>query len=202
MLRLRGLRRIGLEPTDLELESGSCIAIEGPSGSGKSLLLRAIADLDPNEGEVSLDGVGRETLPAPEWRRRVTYLSAEPGWWAPRPKDHFQDWQSATGLIEELGLSVELGERPLRLLSTGERLRLALARSLLIEPRVLLLDEPTGPLDSEAKAAVEALLRERMRLGVSLLLVTHDAEQAMRLAEYRCRMEAGLLTCGRAETCI
>lgn len=198
MLRLRGLRRVGLEPTDLELESGSCIAIEGPSGSGKSLLLRAIADLDPNEGEVSLDGVVRETLPAPEWRQRVTYLSAEPGWWAPRPKDHFQDWQVATGLIERLGLSTELGERPLRLLSTGERLRLAMARSLLLEPRVLLLDEPTGPLDSEAKAAVEGLLCEKMQLGVSLLLVTHDAEQALRLAKGRCRMEAGLLTCGEA----
>ena len=194
MLILRRLSRSGLHPTSLDLESGSCATIEGPSGSGKTLLLRAIADLDPSEGEVRLDGVLRETVPGPEWRRRVGYLSAEPGWWAPRAQDHFTDWQSALPLLEKMELSLDLGERPLRLLSTGERLRLALARSLLINPRVLLLDEPTGPLDSAAKASVEDLLRERLEGGTSLILVTHDPEQAARLAGQRYRMDGGRLS--------
>ena len=62
--------------------AGECIAVTGPSGSGKSLFLRMIADLDPSEGEVFLDGAERRSLPAPAWRRRVVYIAAEPGWWS------------------------------------------------------------------------------------------------------------------------
>src|SRR3954451_6859003 len=64
------------------LKAGECIALQGSSGVGKSLLLRAIADLDPNDGVVKLDGMPREAMPAPLWRKQVTYVAAEPGWWA------------------------------------------------------------------------------------------------------------------------
>lgn len=76
-LRLVGLRPKGLEPIDLEVRAGELVFLSGPSGSGKSLLLRAIADLDPHVGEVLIDGVPRSALSAPEWRLRVGLLPAE-----------------------------------------------------------------------------------------------------------------------------
>jgi len=66
-----------------------------PSGAGKSLLLRAIADLDPNEGTVKLDGMLREAVPAPHWRSQVTYVAAEPGWWGDTVQEHFTAWHQA-----------------------------------------------------------------------------------------------------------
>src|SRR5262252_689372 len=92
LLQVRDLRTDLLKSASFSLSAGECIAISGPSGSGKTLLLRAIADLDPNEGMVSLDGHDRSTVPGPEWRRRVDYLPAEPGWWADIVGEHFANW--------------------------------------------------------------------------------------------------------------
>ena len=90
MLKIRHLTRPGIEPVDLELAKGQCTALSGPSGAGKSILMRVSADLDPNEGEVSLNGRSRESIPAPSWRRQVVYVPAEAGWWADRVGDGLQ----------------------------------------------------------------------------------------------------------------
>ncbi len=193
MLDVRGLRRAGLGPVDLTLAAGECVALSGPSGAGKSLLLRAIADLDPNDGEVSLDGTAREAVAAPAWRRQVTYLAAESAWWDDRVAAHFDDPAAARPLAQMLGLPAAAMDWPVPRLSTGERQRLALARALALSPRVLLLDEPTAALDPEAAAAVEAVLRQRLGQGGAILLVTHDAAQARRLAGRGFRVEAGIL---------
>jgi ABC-type iron transport system FetAB ATPase subunit len=87
-LRLEGVRPRVLEPVDLAVGAGELVVLSGPSGSGKSLLLRAVADLDPHEGEVWLDGLARSSLPAPEWRRRVGLLPAESHWWDEKVRDH------------------------------------------------------------------------------------------------------------------
>lgn len=73
-LQARALRGAHSGPFDLDLAPGRCTVLSGPSGIGKSLLLRMLADLDPNQGRVSLAGVDRESLPASTWRRLVTYL--------------------------------------------------------------------------------------------------------------------------------
>ena len=78
-------------------------------------------------------------------------------------------------------------------LSTGEKQRLCLIRALLHDPRALLLDEPTGPLDGQSATQVETLLKERMAAGVAIMLVTHDPDLADRLARQRYRMQAGRL---------
>jgi len=193
MLKIVNLARPGLEPVSFQLDAGECIALRGPSGAGKSLLLRAIADLDPNEGEVILDGTPRDRIPAPSWRRRVGYVPAEPGWWSERLADHFQDWESQAGPARRLQVSPGVVERRVSQLSTGERQRLALLRALEHRPEVLLLDEPTGPLDEETTAAVEALLREKQSNGLAILWVTHDKRQAERVATRRFWIDRGRL---------
>jgi putative ABC transport system ATP-binding protein len=192
-LLVKGLRSAFAGPFELNLDKGACAAITGPSGSGKSLFLRMIADLDPNEGEIWLNRRERASMPAPEWRKQVTYVSAESGWWADTVIEHF----SATARREVAALSARLGVRPDLLdapvaqLSTGEKQRLSLVRALLPNPPVLLLDEPTGPLDEDSVTQVEALLHERLAAGTAILLVTHSPAQAERLGVQRYRMMAG-----------
>ena len=181
-------------PFNLALGAGEAIAITGPSGAGKSVLLRMIADLDPHEGVVTLDGADRLTMPAPEWRRRVAYLAAEPGWWHDDAAAHFTDRARAEALMPELALDSALLDQPVHRLSTGERMRLALIRTLLNDPAVLLLDEPTGALDPAATRLAETMLQARLAAGAALIIVTHEIEQAVRLDARRFHLEAGRLT--------
>src|SRR5438094_3327582 len=81
MLQVRDLQTSILKPASFSLSAGEALAVRGPSGAGKTLLLRAVADLDPNEGLVTLDGRERSIFAGPEWRRLVGYVPAEPGWW-------------------------------------------------------------------------------------------------------------------------
>jgi UDP-glucose/iron transport system ATP-binding protein len=194
-LLLKQLRTGLAGPFELSLETGSCAAITGPSGSGKSLFLRMIADLDPNQGEVWLNGRERASMPAPEWRRQATYVSAESGWWADLVIEHFPaDRRNETATLStRLGLRADILQAPVAQLSTGEKQRLSLVRALVRNPPVLLLDEPTGPLDEDSVVRLEALLGERMASGTSILLVTHDPGQAVRLGNQRYRMLAGRL---------
>ncbi|MFY9954959.1 ABC transporter ATP-binding protein [Bradyrhizobium sp.] len=194
-LLVKKLRSEFAGPFELSLDIGTCAAITGSSGSGKSLFLRMIADLDPNEGEVWLNQRERASMSAPAWRKQVTYVSAESGWWTDRVIEHFavNRRNEVAALAARLGLRVNLLDAPIAQLSTGEKQRFSLIRAVLPDPPVLLLDEPTGPLDEESVVRVEALLRERMAMGASILLVTHDPNQAERLGNQRYRMAAGHL---------
>jgi ABC-type iron transport system FetAB ATPase subunit len=152
-IRIVNLRSHLAGPFELELDTGECLAIVGPSGSGKSLFLRMVADLDPNQGEVFLDGVERRTLPAPAWRRKVVYSAAEPGWWHERVGDHFPDkaMDFARAMAPRLALDPALLDGQVVRLSTGERQRAALIRALALQSPVLLLDEATGALDEDVQ---------------------------------------------------
>ena len=167
--------------------------MRGPSGAGKSLLLRMIADLDENTGDALLYGQSRAAMSAPAWRRQVIYQAAEPAWWEPTAADHFAPEQqdSVAALLPRLGLNPTLLATEITRLSTGERQRMALLRSLAMRPRVLLLDEPTAALDSDSIQLVETLLREQLAAGLALVLVTHSEEQAERLADRRMQIAGG-----------
>ncbi len=181
MLEIKALNRLHIGPVNLSLANGEVVAITGPSGSGKSVLLRAIADLDPNTGSLRTQSGARAEMPAPAWRRKVAYLPAESGWWADSVADHFES-PSEVGLAS-LGLSDEAMGWDVARLSSGERQRLAFLRLLEHAPDVLLLDEPTAPLDAENTALFEARLKRCIASGVSVVLVTHDPAQAARVAD-------------------
>jgi putative ABC transport system ATP-binding protein len=189
-LRIVAMRSRLAGPFDLALGAGECLAITGPSGSGKSLFLRMVADLDPNQGEVFLDGVERRSLPAHEWRRKVVYNAAEPGWWHEAVADHFDAvaMNFARATAPRLALAAALLDAQVTQLSTGERQRTALLRGLALRSPVLLLDEPTGALDEASTTLVEDVLRERLAAGVTIAMVTHSAAQAGRLGHRHLRM--------------
>ncbi|WP_082837264.1 ATP-binding cassette domain-containing protein [Labrenzia sp. OB1] len=193
MLTIEKLRTSLVGPVDLALAKGSFTAISGPSGAGKSLLLRAIADLDLSHGSLMLEGTEREKMPAPVWRRQVSFVPAESGWWAEDVRDHFTDAPDLESLLEAVGLKDALCWQVSRL-STGERQRLALIRALQLGPKVLLLDEPTSALDPPSVARVEILMKDFTASGCAILFVTHDPDQPDRLGARHLYMEKGRLS--------
>ncbi|MDB5956522.1 ABC transporter ATP-binding protein [Ramlibacter sp.] len=193
MLEIREMRRLHVGPVSLRLGSGSCVSIEGASGSGKSVLLRMVADLDPHEGDCFLDGHACTATSAPAWRRMVTYVPADSGWWHERVGDHFARTADLPQLLAAVGMDAAAAAWPVARLSTGERQRLALLRALHPGNRVLLLDEPTSGLDEQSRSQVEQLLRQLLDQGTAILLVTHDGALAQRMASERFEMRKGRL---------
>jgi len=184
MLEVKSLTSKLFGPLSLTLKDGQCVAILGKSGSGKSLFLRAVADLDPNDGQVLLNGTERARMTAYEWRRKVALVPAESGWWADTVGEHFDKTPEIfKALLSSLDLPPEILSWQVSRLSTGERQRLALVRALLLQPKVLMLDEPTATLDAQTTARVEAVIRQQLEKGVSVILITHEVQQAARLAD-------------------
>jgi ABC-type iron transport system FetAB ATPase subunit len=192
LLQINRLRRLMIGPVSLVLDEGDCLCISGASGSGKSLLLRAIADLDPHEGQVLLQGVPAEAIAPEVWRSRIGLLPPESSWWLPRVKNHFRDDMSL--LLEQIGLSDSILEQPVARLSSGERQRLALIRLLSHRPQVLLLDEPTANLDPVNTRRVESVITGYRRAHKGAVIwVSHDVEQVMRVANRYYEMSKGEL---------
>jgi putative ABC transport system ATP-binding protein len=181
-------------------EGASCIA--GPSGSGKSTLLRLLNRLsDPETGTVRYRGTDVRERDPLELRREVGLVPQLPALIEGSVEANLRFGPSlveaepdTSRLLELAGLDGSFAERDAAKLSVGEQQRVMLARALALEPRVLLLDEPTSALDAVARDAVEStLVHLRQRLQVSTVLVTHDLEQARRLADFVVRLEGGRL---------
>lgn len=191
-LEVRRLSGSVFRDADLCIAAGDCVALTGPSGSGKTVLLRAIADLDPNAGEVMLDGEPRSGFSPSAWRRALALVPAEPAWWGTRVGEHFPD--GGDPRLAVLGLPAEALDWDVARCSSGERQRLALLRALVLAPRALLLDEPTANLDADSRGQVESLIAEFRRNGGAVLWVTHDPEQALRVAGRRLLLAHGELS--------
>ena len=187
--------------SELTIDIGSgATAVLGPSGSGKSTLLRLLNRLsDPDAGTVRYRGDDVRSLDPLELRRRAVLVPQLP---APLPgavADNVRYGPKLAGrevdpepLLEMAGLGADFADRDAGRLSVGEQQRMMLARALALDPEVLLLDEPTAALDEEAKEGVEQTLADlRGRSGLSLVLVTHEAAQAERLAERVVRLAEG-----------
>lgn len=197
MLSVSGLRVPGLPPLGFEVPRGEVLGISGPSGSGKTRLLRALADLDPTPGAVSLDGAARDSLPAPEWRRRVGLLPAEPRYWGATAAAHFPEPPEAAA-FRSLGLDPALREADPATLSTGEKARVALLRLLARQPDALLLDEPGANLDRGNRERLLSRVRafregsDGRRRG--LVLWASHAEAELRFADTVLRLPEGTVT--------
>jgi ABC-type multidrug transport system ATPase subunit len=178
-LKLEALGCRSLNHLDLTLSSGQAAGITGPSGTGKSLLLRAMADLDPHEGRMWLDDVAADQILAPQWRFKVALLPAEAAWWFDTVGEHFEHWPPYG--LEQLGFDSGAMTWQVSHLSSGERQRLSLLRVLVNQPRVLLLDEPTANLDDTNTERAERLIDEYRRQHRPVIVwVSHDLEQLRR----------------------
>lgn len=188
-LNVTALRPHGCGPYSLHIAPGECVSLRGPSGSGKSLLLRAIADLDPHQGQVLLDNIPRSQLSGPQWRKQVGLLPADSQWWLDEVGAHFTNQNCPWFAL--LGFSHETMGWQVSRLSSGEKQRLALARLLMNTPQVLLLDEPTASLDPESAANVEQLIADYRRdTDAAVLWVSHDAQQAGRVGDRQLQLTA------------
>jgi putative ABC transport system ATP-binding protein len=196
-----------LNGLDLEIAHGEFVAITGPSGCGKSTLLHLLAALDrPDRGQLNVDGNDLMQLQHPNrYRREVVGLifqlhdllphltaqqNIEIAMFGTHRRRRAQRIR-ARQLLADVGLEGQWNRRPPQL-SGGERQRVAIARALANDPRVLLADEPTGSLDSQAVDQVLTLLRDlRTQREVTIVLVTHDmavagaADRLVRLRDGR-----------------
>ena len=123
--------------------------------------------------------------------RRPLIVAAEPGWWAETARPQFPEMDGVDELLEGLGLKLAQLDQDLHRLSTGERQRMALARAVIDDPPVILLDEPTGALDPESTTRVENLIKGLLKDGRVILFVSHDAAQIERLADRKFLIENG-----------
>ncbi|MCW3976343.1 MAG: ABC transporter ATP-binding protein [Candidatus Bathyarchaeota archaeon] len=185
-----------LQGVNLKVQRGDFLAILGPSGSGKSTLLNMIGALDkPTSGEVLIEGVDASTLsdnaladlrqeigfvfqffnliPRLTARENVELTMTIPGLGRDRRRKRAEE------LLETVGLSDRMNHKPAEL-SGGERQRVAIARALANNPKFLLMDEPTGNIDSKtAKEIVELVKKLNRDKGVTIIVVTHDQQIAL-----------------------
>jgi putative spermidine/putrescine transport system ATP-binding protein len=207
-VQLIGLqRRFGntnaLDGFTLTLEPGELVALLGPSGCGKTTALRVLAGFEmPDSGQVLVDGVDQSRIPAQKRDMGMVFQS-----YSLFPNMTAQDnvafglrmrkiggperQQRALELLELVGLESEAAKYPHQM-SGGQQQRIALARALAIEPKVLLLDEPLSALDAKVRVQLREQIRVlQTRLKITTLFVTHDQEEALSMADRVCVMRAG-----------
>lgn len=197
-----------LRGVSLTLAPGDRVAVEGPTGAGKTLLLRALALLDPlDEGRVLWRSRAVADAEVPRFRRRVAYLHQSPALLEGTVEDNLRapfafrvhrnrayDETRARELLAELGRDPSFLGKATHDLSGGERQVTALVRLLQLEPRILLLDEPTAALDPASVERVEDLLSRWVAGGDggrAYVWVSHDRQQAGRVGGRALRLEAG-----------
>lgn len=165
-----------------EVASGEIVAFAAPSGAGKTTLLRTLVRLaEPQAGQIRLAGTSIDAIPGPDLRRRVALVAQRPVLLGQTVADDLQlgaarplTPREAVDALEEVGLGAPFAERASAELSGGEAARVAVARALLMNPEVLLLDEPSAALDEAATRMLGAALRARADRGLAVVLVTHD----------------------------
>ena len=182
-----------LKPASFELDGGKTLVISGESGSGKTVLLRSLADLDEHQGEMFVRQQAASSMRGYEWRRSVALLPADSSWWHTRVADHFTEVDAEA--LCALGLRDNIMQSRIDRISSGEKQRLALLRLLQNKPIVLLLDEPTANLDPASENKVEACIKQyQLQHSAAVIWISHDPEQAARVGDYHATMREGQLS--------
>ena len=196
--------KILVRDANFEAFKGEVLAITGPSGSGKSSLLRLLNRLDePTSGTVFVEGIDYHNLEPRELRRKLGMVTQRPYLFPGTVAENLQYGPVQRGdvlaphameeLLNQVGLK-GYGQRNIANLSGGEAQRVSVARTLANSPLVLLLDEPTSALDEAAKLEVESSIQKVVRdHGLTCVLVTHDPAQASRLAKRALLLESGCI---------
>lgn len=185
----RGGREV-LRGIEARFAAGRVTAIIGPSGAGKTSLLRCLNRLEePDRGRVLLDGSDIRSLAPTELRRRVGMVFQTPILFEGGVRANLSyglgdaDEGDLRKALRDAGLKEEFLARDSSALSVGQAQRVCIARCLVRRPEVLLMDEPTSALDKDAAARVESLTRSLAESGLTIVLVTHNLEQARRVAD-------------------
>jgi len=194
--------KVLVEDATFEVQTGEILAIVGPSGSGKSSLLRLLNRLDePTSGTVFVEGIDYRQISPRDLRRKLGMVNQRPYLFPGTVEDNLRfgplqrgeslSQDSVDQLLARVGMK-GYASRNVANLSGGEAQRVSVARTLANSPLVLLLDEPTSALDETSKLEVESSIQRVIReQGITCVLVTHDTAQAARLAERALLLESG-----------
>ena len=186
--------RTAVNDLTFDVARSEIVALLGPNGAGKTTTLRMLAGLiGPTHGTVTIDGVQLTRATGTALRMRIGFLTEAPGLWDRLTvRENLRVYAGLYGLrdpdsridraLGTLALSDRASTRAAEL-SKGMRQKVALVRTLLHEPSVLLLDEPTSGLDPEVTRSVRLLLEERRQAGCSIIVSTHNLDEAERLAD-------------------
>ncbi len=186
--------RVAVEDVSFDLAPGEIFALLGPNGAGKTTTLRMLAGLiQPSSGAVTIDGQPLTARAAAEQRGRIGFLTEAPGLWDRLTvRQNLLVYAKLQGLANPGGAvdaaleafdMRDRGEEPAAQLSKGLKQRVALARTLLHDPAIVLLDEPTSGLDPESARDVRALVLRLRQEGRSVLLSTHNLDEVERVAD-------------------
>ncbi|MFD1435566.1 ATP-binding cassette domain-containing protein [Kroppenstedtia eburnea] len=190
-----------------EIPQGRLVVFMGPSGTGKSTLFRLLNRLEnPDEGEITYRGIPLTKWDPVRLRREMHYVHQTPILFLDTVEENLSYPLSLQGekastdrmreVLEQVGLPESFLKRPVDGLSGGEKQRVNLARSLMLAPPALMLDEPTSSLDPKSVETVEKMMIRIRDLGRTVLLISHDREQAERVADMLWKLEEGRLIPG------
>ena len=197
-----------VDGVSLAVREGEFVTLLGPSGCGKSTLLRMVAGfIDPTSGDIRLHG--HSVIGVPPYRRNTSMVFQDYALFPHRTVAQNLGFglrmrriakpeisKRVTSMLELLGLA-DMGNRRIGEISGGQQQRVALGRALVVEPAVLLLDEPLGALDFKLRKQMQSELKAiQRRVGITFIYVTHDQEEALTMSD-----RVAVMNAGRIEQC-
>lgn len=191
-----------IKDISIKIEAGEYISIMGPSGSGKSTFLKLCCHLvSPTEGKIVFNGGDMMQQNPMELRKKISYCFQTPVLFGETVEDNLSfpyairkqnvNWERIKALFSRFNMGMDYLKRDIKNLSGGEKQRIALIRTLLFKPDILLLDEVTSALDVANTLIVEKAIETLNQEGISVLWVTHDPEQGKKYADELLTIENG-----------